>query len=1286
MKTKLLYSVFLLFFFITNITYSQEGKADATFNTYDDGLLGDGFDGTVRTVTLQSDGKLIVGGEFSNFNGAITPKLCRLLPDGSKDPSFITGSGFNGIINCSLIQSDGKILVGGSFTSFNGIAADHLLRLNIDGSLDLTFDSSIVENSNAVYSFALQIDGSFIIVGSFSKYNGNTVNRIARIFPNGNLDTSFTTGLGPNALVETVQVQSDGKIIIGGNFTLFNGVACNRVIRLNPSGSVDNTFSIGSGFDNNVKSIAIQANGKIVFGGDFTSFNGIGINRIVRLDKNGLLDATFESGSGFSNGSVSVIKIVNSGEIMVGGSFSASYNGKDVNRLALLNADGTLVSAFDIGKGPASAAVLSVTLDSDLSFYIGGSFSVFDSQNQGRLAKIDSDGALQIGYLTSGVGFDNAVLKVISLADNKTMAFGSFSKFNGKSVARITRLLENGSIDLSFNSAGTGANNLIRAAALQSDGKIVFVGNFTSYNGTLINRICRIFPDGTIDPTFVIGLGFTTQVYAIAIQDDGRIIVGGNFTKFNGVTVDGVVRLLPNGSLDSSFTNVGADGIVEAILIQPDGKILIGGRFSNFSGNAHNKLVRLHTDGSIDSTFSIGTGFDKNVFSLALQSDTKIIVGGSFLTCNGISSKRIVRLNSNGGLDATFVIGSGFSKGEVRTILVQPDNRLLIGGTFNGTYNSKPVMRIVRLTADGIYDNSFNVNLNSTLFNMCFTPDAKLLIAGNFNSVSGITKHRIARLKLCNNSSVWNGASWNNGSPSLGKALTLNGNYDIATTANSCSCTIAAGKTVTIKDSKTLGLTFEYSGLGTLLLENNASLYQSDDEIENTGVIQLKRQTTAIVRDDYSYWSSPVKNQKLIDVSPNTMGDKFFSFNSVKGFWELEIPNNIMKEGMGYIIRGPQDYSTTVATKYQATFTGIPNNGKYFIPIDKNDSSYLIGNPYPSAIDADLFLVANNKIIDGTLYFWTHNTPITNNIYTSNDYAVYNLLGGVGTRKSLNLGTNNTIPNSNIASGQAFFTTTITDKGSVIFNNSMRVVERNTSFFKVKKNKKIKLGEVEKHRVWLNLSNDQGAFKQTLVGYITDATNDYDNAFDGGTFNGNEFIDFYSINNDKNLVIQGRALPFDQTDIVPLGYKSTIAGIYNISIDQKDGLFETQNIYLEDKMLDVVHDLNQSPYSFTTQIGSFDKRFVLRYTDKTLGNNTFDSDDNQLVISKNKRELKIKSQVESIKSITVFDLQGRKVYQNSALNSNTFTTSSISLVNQIAIVKVTLQSGQVISRKINFYQ
>ena len=194
------------------------------------------------------------------------------------------------------------------------------------------------------------------------------------------------------------------------------------------------------------------------------------------------------------------------------------------------------------------------------------------------------------------------------------MAFGSFTKFNGVSTSRIIRLLEDGAIDLSFNSNGIGVNNIIRTAALQADGKIVFAGNFTSYNGVLISRICRILPDGAIDPTFLIGAGFTAQVYCLAIQSDGKIIVGGNFTKFNGTTANGIVRLMPDGSLDSSFTTLGADGIIEAIVIQPDGKMLIGGRFSNFNGNPHNKLIRLNADGSIDSGFSTGVGFDKNVF------------------------------------------------------------------------------------------------------------------------------------------------------------------------------------------------------------------------------------------------------------------------------------------------------------------------------------------------------------------------------------------------------------------------------------------------------------------------------------------------------------------------------------------------------------------------------------------------------------------------------------------------------------------------------------------------
>ena len=204
------------------------------------------------------------------------------------------------------------------------------------------------------------------------------------------------------------------------------------------------------------------------------------------------------------------------------------------------------------------------------------------------------------------------------------------------------------------------------------------------------------------------------------------------------------------------------------------------------------------------------------------------------------------------------------------------------------------------------------------------------------------------------------------------------------------------------------------------------------------------------------------------------------------------------------------------------------------------------------------------------------------------------------------------------------------------------------------------------------------------MGYASGATNEYDGSFDGETFDGNEYIDFYSVSQDRNLVIQGRALPFDEMDTVSLGYKSKIEGNFNISIDEVDGLFKSQDVYLEDNLLNTTHNLKYAPYGFTTQAGSFDGRFVLRYTDKTLGKRNFDSLSNQIIISKDKNELKIKSELETIKRVTVFDLLGRKVFEKMTVNNNEFSSSTIGLRKQIGIVKVTLGNGQVISKKVSF--
>ncbi|KIA84878.1 delta-60 repeat domain-containing protein [Flavobacterium sp. AED] len=1276
---------FAIFFslFFNNSSYSQQGKVDLAFNVLDDGLQGDGFDSTVRTVALQADGKLIVGGDFLNFNGAVTPYLCRLFSDGSKDISFGLGSGFNGKIYCSILLPDGKIILGGSFTAFDGSAAGRLIRLNSDGSFDATFNTSVAASTGIVHGLALQTDGSIVIVGSFTKYNGITVNHIARILPNGNLDTSFVTGSGASANVDEVQIQTDGKIIVAGSFISFNGTICNRIIRLNSNGSIDAAFGIGTSFNDNIGALSLQPNGKILVGGDFTSYNGTAANRIIRLNTDGSIDSSFISGSGFSTVGVNSIKVDSSGSIMVAGSFTGNYNGTAVNRLVLLGFNGVINPLFDIGFGPSSATVYALADAPDGSWFVGGSFSVFDSQNQGRLAKIDAVGTLDIGYLTAGVGFDNSVLKIISLPDNKTMAFGSFTKFNGGSVNRIACLLEDGAIDPTFNSSGIGANNVIKSAVIQTDNKMVLVGSFTNYNGVVANRIIRTLLNGDLDATFTIGTGTNNQIYAVALQPDGKIIIAGNFTNYNGVSVNRIARLLPDGAIDVSFnTGLGADAIVETLLLQPDGKIILGGRFTTFNGLSYNKIVRLNTDGSTDFGFVIGTGFDKYVYTIAIQSDNKLIFGGTFLNYGGASAKRIIRLNSNGSLDTSFTSGAGFSSGEVRTILVQPDNRLLIGGTFSGTYNGTAVKRMVRLMATGVYDTTFSVNLNGTLYSVCFTPNNKVMIGGNFNSISGITKHRIARIKLCTNSSIWDGIAWSNGLPSPEKTILFNGSFPFFNSTNACSCSINLGNTVTIPNGNTLGLIFDYAGSGTLVLENNAALYQSDDQIINTGNIRIKRQTTPILKTDYTYWCSPASNQKLIDVSPLTLLDKFYSFDASADNWNNETPTNVMGTGNGYIIRGPENYSTIIPSIYEAVFSGVPNNGIVSVPIATTDTSNLIGNPYPSAIDADVFITTNAGVTDGTIYLWTHNTAITNNAYTSDDYAVYNLLGGVGTSAALKLGINNTKPNGKIASGQAFFVTSINGGGAVIFNNSMRVAGNNSSFFKSNAIKKQNQINVEKDRIWLNLSNSQGAFKQTLIGYIEGATNDYDTSFDGESFDGNEYIDFYSINQDKNLAIQGRALPFKETDVIPLGYSTTIEGVFTINIDAVDGLLSDQVVFIEDKLNNTFFDLKSGSYTFNTEIGAFNNRFVLRFTDKTLAVKTFQTEKDSILVFNKNKQIQVYSTAELIDKIILYDLSGRKIYQKNNIDSIGFSVPNLGTNQSIGLVKIILQNGHTVVKKI----
>jgi hypothetical protein len=550
--------------------------------------------------------------------------------------------------------------------------------------------------------------------------------------------------------------------------------------------------------------------------------------------------------------------------------------------------------------------------------------------------------------------------------------------------------------------------------------------------------------------------------------------------------------------------------------------------------------------------------------------------------------------------------------------------------------------------------------------------------------------------------------TWSNGTPpATGGTQNLVFGTDYTATANlsGCSCTVNTGKNVTINSGITLALTNEVSvlGSGSLTFEEAASLVQTNPTASNLGSIIYKRGSTATLVTDYTYWSSPVIGQTLYDASPLTPSDYFYGFDSNSDDWYKASTSQTMAAGIGYIIRGQiPPGNPPPGFLFESIFKGSPNNGTIVLSGIGNDHSYLLGNPYPSAIDADTFLTTNSAVLDGTIYFWTHNTPIGLNnpnpgsgvyAYSSNDYALYNLTGGTvidgvtyaqgGTAAP----SGGAKPTGKIAACQGFFVSSkLTTAGStIVFNNSMRVVNNNNQFFKQNNSTKSKSATtLEKNRIWLNLSNTEGLFKQALIGYISGATNGYDDLYDGESFDSNPYADFYSINDDKNLTIQGRSLPFEDTDEVPLGYRSEIEGQFTINIDETDGLLLNQEVYLEDKATNTIHDLKQAPYVFASAVGTFDDRFVLRFADKNLGKDDFKPKENSLVITKDKKEVKIKSGDETIQKITVYDLLGRKVFDKDGVGKNEFSILNLPLSNQAGIIKVVLANGKIVTKKVLF--
>lgn len=586
----------------------------------------------------------------------------------------------------------------------------------------------------------------------------------------------------------------------------------------------------------------------------------------------------------------------------------------------------------------------------------------------------------------------------------------------------------------------------------------------------------------------------------------------------------------------------------------------------------------------------------------------------------------------------------------------------------------------------------------------------------------------VKNITVNNNTKTWTGASsqlWNdptnwipNGVPTATNCVVIPNTTQITGTGYN-----ALAKNLTIKATGNLelqssnNLTVEdwvnVDASGVFNIRNNASLIQTNN-FANTGSVNAQR-TANIRRLDYVYWSSPVANFPVTSISTGTPSNVIYkwlpttttTYASNFGNWTNTTEN--MVTGKGYIVRGPNSFSTTAAN-YTATFTGVPNNGTITTPISRstyngpsyagptstlvtaNDDNFnLVGNPYPSAIRAISFLNANTNIA-GFVNIWTHGSlPSTSTIdpfyanyvynYTSADYISYNASGassGPGTF------------NGYIGSGQGFFVvmnhSSASTSETVTFNNSMRsAAYSNSQFYRTSENETTSTEtEPERNRIWLDLiKTSDNTNRRTMVGYIEGATNEKDRLYDALGSEKQAFNIYSLIPNENEVqVIQGRALPFDTNDQVQLGVNIPQNGEYKVGIATLDGFFTdvSQNIFLEDKLLVITHNLRNSPYTFTGTLGRSNDRFVLKFTEQSLSNddNVFASDI-KIYATNN---LNIESEKLDISKVEVYDIIGKKLLDLNDVQQKQIVVHQLKSTKSVLLVKITLENGSVVTKKV----
>ncbi|AWA29031.1 hypothetical protein HYN48_02415 [Flavobacterium magnum] len=925
-----------------------------------------------------------------------------------------------------------------------------------------------------------------------------------------------------------------------------------------------------------------------------------------------------------------------------------------------------------------------------------------------------SAGTLSVGVYSGGSGLGNA-------ADN------SGNEVSNNTFTTVKQgIYVNGSS--SSNANWTISNNSIGAATDSSKPYVgIYVANVTTYtiSGNTIDGVKR--PNGVGGTAFHSGIYVTgastgtisSNTLTNVENASGNNIcyglyVSGSSTTVNGNTITAVTSNSTNDG-NAGISVTGANATIHSnkvyTITMTDNKLMSGIYISGNNALLYNNMI--------GNVVSAGGGSPDS------QSGNGIYIAGGTSVKLYFNSVRQATNQSTGASACLFIAGgtqldirnnifvnaqtSGSTRFCVYTTVTNTSDFTNINynnyyasqyigswGSFYSSGNLKTTLADWKAvtTKDA---QSINVNVPLTtgftsavdlhLASAQAALNVGTAISGITTDIDGDTRGTTPTLgadeySICSGgTTTWNNNGWSNGTPNINMKAIIAADYNTTTNGGitACELKINNNNTLTITSGKVVQIQNDLTINGSIVIQDKGALVQNSDSSTVSGNITMTRTTTSLKPYDYTYFSSPVTSTTLASAIPASVDYNFY-FNPSIYYWSDQSTTAPLIPGKGYIIRAPESLNFNPTATFNAVFTGVPNNGVVNASVTKTASCpyNLVGNPYPSAIDADLFLsnATNASKTTGIIYLWTHNTAIsaqnpgseTYN-YLQNDYAKYNKTGSVGNPAA----SGGVTPTGKIAAGQGFFIemTGSNTTSNIVFNNGMRVKtdNGNGNFFR-NAISGTPDDVVEKHRVWISIGNPGGAYDETLVGYVTGATNDMDYGYDGRTFDSGNYVMIYSIIDGEKLCIQGRDVNFNQDDIIPLGFKSSIDGPLTINLSRFDGLFDNQEVYLLDKYTNTLTNLKEGRYTFTpADSATVEDRFELRFTSAPLGIDNPAADNNNIQVIAKSQQLQFLSSNEQITAVTVYDLLGRMVYQNNAVDSLEFV-ATVPAASQALIVKV----------------